>query len=59
MVAHLKFRRRQLTKIVEAAGEVEDAFASLALKMMMVRLVGSFVSDGLTRNFHGFDFAGQ
>jgi hypothetical protein len=50
-----KLRRRQLTQIVKAPGDVESPIALLALKMVVVTLVGALVARRLPRNFDGFD----
>ncbi|MFZ0683763.1 MAG: hypothetical protein WA304_07750 [Candidatus Cybelea sp.] len=55
MFLHPKLRGRQLTQIVKAPGDVESPIALLALKMVVVTLVGALVARGLPRDFDGFD----
>jgi hypothetical protein len=50
-----KLRGSQLTQIVQASGDVESSIALLALKMVVVTLVGALVARGLSWNFDRFD----
>ena len=50
-----KLRGHEPAKVLEASGNVEDAIAALALKMVMVPFAGALVAHRLARNLNGFD----
>jgi hypothetical protein len=50
-----KLRRRELTEVIQAPGDVKSAIALLALKMVVVSLVGALVPRRLSRYFDRFD----
>lgn len=53
MTAYAELRRHEFAQILDAAGQIESACATFALKMMMVRFIGPLVPNRLAGNLDG------
>lgn len=55
MIAHAKLRWCQLAHVIQTSGNVEDALATFALKMVMVSTVRALVARRLAGNLDCVD----
>jgi len=55
VIAHAEFWRNESPQVFNATVNVEDARASFATKMVMMRFPSALVADGFTCDFNRFE----